>query len=177
MNKSEKAHKIFLEVRNDRSLGAQSQYSRDFLNTVLKGNGVVNKKVTSYLMWILEMSEKKFYLSIPSAGVFFLISRDLKSGVTFRYCTTLTEATKRILRVYNECIEIIDLHSIEKGHGSKIISELITLSRNIQLPLSLYAETDELVRYYQQFDFVNHGKLGNNKEYLMLRTLDSDGKV
>ncbi|MEK3917211.1 hypothetical protein [Paenibacillus sp. FSL H7-0331] len=61
-------------------------------------------------------------------------------------------------------------HSIEKGHGSKIIDEFITLSREIELPLSLYSETKQLVEYYQQFGFVNYGKQGVNKEFLMLRT-------
>lgn len=174
MNVSEMAHKIFLEVIKDPSLEKKSQNSRNFIKMVLRENGVTNKKIIFYLKWVLEMSEKKFYLSSPSAGVFFLISQDLKSGVTFRFCTSLTEATKKILKVYNECIEIIDLHSIEKGNGSKIINEFIVLSKNIQLPLALYAETDELVKYYQQFDFVNHGKHGENNEFLMLRTLKSD---
>lgn len=177
MNQSEMAHKFFLEIQNDQwfitNLKKHSNPIRDEIALSLEENFALNNVVRSYLKWIIEMTEKGYYVSIPSPGAFLLINSDIKSAVTFRYCTTITEATKRILKVYNECIEIIELHSIEKGQGSKIMNEFIALSHKIQLPLALYTETEELVRYYQKYDFHNHGKLGSNNEFLMLRIPDS----
>ncbi|GLI09661.1 hypothetical protein YDYSG_56930 [Paenibacillus tyrfis] len=172
MNQSELAHKAFLElVKNFDIEHAKigSTNTRNSLKYLLENNLVDNKKQKLYLRWLLKMSGKEFYLFQRADGVFMLLNQDLKSAATCRYCTSIKKATKSILKNYNELIEIVDLHSIEKGHGSKIMDEFITLSREIELPLSLYSETKQLVEYYQQFDFVNYGKHGVNKEFLMLR--------
>ncbi|MGG1880322.1 hypothetical protein ABDI30_22505 [Paenibacillus cisolokensis] len=173
MSMINEAHKFFLEIRKDPNYSNYIMICSDLLRKQLyqytKENMTIDRKQLIYLQWILDASESDFYVVTPSQGVFQLISKEIKSAVSFLYCTTLTQATKRILKTYNELIEIIELHSIEKGHGSRIVNKLINLSKEVQLPLALYAETEELVKYYEQFNFNNHGRLGENKEFLMLR--------
>ncbi|WP_059043925.1 hypothetical protein [Paenibacillus rubinfantis] len=180
MNQSELSHQLFLDFKKNpmfvKDLAKSSDMVRKNLKGILKGFGDKNSKQKTYLSWILEMSEKDFYLLSPAQGQFFLMNRKLNSAVLFRYCTTITEETKRILKDCDECIEIIELHSTERGQGTRIMSDFIHLSQITQLPLALYAETIELTHYYEKFNFVNHGKLGSNKEFLMLRTTESSGE-
>lgn len=81
------------------------------MKNLLQNNLVDNKKQKLYLKWLLKMSGKEFYLLQMADGVFMLLNQNVKSAATCRYCTTITDATKRILNNYNELIEIIDLHS------------------------------------------------------------------
>lgn len=173
MSMVNEAHRFFSEVRRDPNFSGYIAVCSDSIRKQLfqhiNGNRTIDKKQLIYLQWILKASESDFYVVVPSQGAFQLFNKDLKSAVSIMYCTTLTQDTKRILKTYREAIEIIELHSLEKGHGSKIVNDLINLSKKVQLPLSLYAETEELVGYYEQFGFINHGKLGENEEFLMLR--------
>ncbi len=123
-----------------------------------------------YVNWMLRMSEEKFYLKFYNHDAVSLFDIDLNSTIVIRYCNTITDATKKIFKGnYEKAIEIVGLHSNKKGEGKRLIKESIDFSSEVNLPLVLYTETDELVKYYEQFSFVNHGKLGINNEYLMVR--------
>lgn len=179
MVKMDKEHNLFIQL-------TESQVYRKFIEEqspicssklkkdINKGEILLNRKLASFLRWSIQLSDIEYYLQLAPSGVLILTNRDFGSTVHFRYCSTLTEATERLLKIYKEAIEIVQLHSKIKGSGSKIISEFIKLSRNIQLPLVLYAETDSLVKYYEQYDFINYGKQGSNNEYLMIRIPESN---
>ncbi|TQR14754.1 hypothetical protein [Psychrobacillus soli] len=127
-------------------------------------------KQVLYINWMLKMSKMKFYLMPYGSDAISLFDNNLNSMIAIRYCYTITNETMIIFKdLYKNAIEIVSLHSNKKGEGKKLIKEAITLSREINLPLVLYTETDDLVKYYEQFNFVNHGKLGTNNEYLMVR--------
>ncbi|OXS76396.1 hypothetical protein B1B04_05330 [Lysinibacillus sp. KCTC 33748] len=183
MAKIDKEHQVFIQLTEDQNYMKFVRenapiYSRQLKEDITKNKAVINKKVASFVKWAIQMSEKEYYLqSVPiSGGVFTLTNRDFGSMVYFRYCSTLTEATERLLKIYKEAIEIVQLHSKIKGSGSKIISEFIKLSRDIQLPLVLYTETESLVKYYEQYKFKNYGKQGHSNEYLMIRIPESNSK-
>ncbi|MGJ7920939.1 hypothetical protein [Neobacillus sp. LXY-4] len=127
-------------------------------------------KQVLYINWMLKMSDMKFFLKPYGQDAISLFDINLNSMIVIRYCYTITNETKNILKgLYKNAIEIVSLHSNKKKEGTRLIKEAITFSRDINLPLVLYAETDDLVKYYEQFKFVNHGKLGDDNEYLMIR--------
>ncbi|PIC65324.1 hypothetical protein CSV79_01495 [Sporosarcina sp. P13] len=173
MNKSEMSHETFLTIRNQRFFRERFKTNtssfRKLFGNLLSANAFANNTEKSFLNFLLDMSETKYYLSSSSDATFILLNRDWKSLVSFRYCATLNEATKRVLGNQAKCIEIVELHSAEKGQGSLIMEDFISLSEGIKLPLALFAETEDLVKYYKRFGFINHGNLGIDNEFLLLR--------
>ncbi|MCE4052103.1 hypothetical protein [Bacillus sp. Au-Bac7] len=127
-------------------------------------------KQVLFINWILKMSKSKFLLNPYGQDAIALFDINLNSMIAIRYCSTITDDTKIIFKnSFETAIEIVSLHSNKKGEGTRLIKEAITFSKDINLPLVLYTEKDELVSYYEQFNFVNHGKLGSNSEFLMIR--------
>jgi hypothetical protein len=148
-----------------------TEFVRNLLNKDLPKlrKGKATKQVL-YVNWMLKMSKKKFYLMRYGQDAISFFDINLNSMIATRYCYTITNETKAIFKdLYKHAIEIVSLHSYKKGEGKRLIKEAITLSRNINLPLVLYTETEDLVKYYEQFNFVNYGILGSNNEYLMIR--------
>lgn len=177
MNITEKTHRMYIMLLNDptfkKTIKKDSPANRNRYQEFLNSGVLKREKEVSFVNFLLDMSENKYYLApLPEAAM--LINREFKSIVTFRYCTSLTEATKKILVNYNECIEIIELHSQEKGQGTIIMNEFIELSESMDLPLSLYVETNDLVKYYNRFGFVDYGSHGGNSELLLLRLPEKD---
>lgn len=114
-------------------------------------------KAFSFINWILTKSEEKFYLT-HYADKISLIDIHLNSMMVIRYCYTITKEAQRIFNdTYKHAIEIVGLHSNKKGEGTRLINEVIAFSKEIDLPLVLYAETDELASYYEQFHFLFMG--------------------
>ncbi|PID03938.1 hypothetical protein CSV67_00190 [Sporosarcina sp. P2] len=173
MNKSEVSHEIFLTIRNQHlfreRVKKDTSSLQKHLKNLLSANAVMNNTQKGYFNFLLDMSETKYYLSSSSDATLILINRDWKSLVLIRYCTTLNKATKRVLGNQAKCIEIVELHSVKKGQGSLIMEDLISLSERIKLPLTLFAETENLIKYYKRFGFINHGNLGIDNEFLLLR--------
>lgn len=167
------SHETFLTIRNqhffrERFKTHTSSLRKRFEN-LLSANTFTNNTEKSFFNFLLDMSENEYYLSSTSDATLILINRDWKSLVSFRYCATLNEATKRVLGNQVKCMEIVELHSAEKGQGSLILNEFISLSEQIKLPLAIFAETENLVKYYKRFGFINHGNLGIDNEFLLLR--------
>lgn len=181
MAKIDNEHQVFIQLTENHDYmnfvkEFAPEYRLQFKENLATDEAFKNKKIVSFVDWAFRMSEKEYYLTpFPlDDSVFSLTNKDFGSMVNFRYCTTLTEATKKILKVYKEAIEIVQLHSKFKGSGSKIINEFIKLSMEIQLPLVLYTETESLVKYYEQYNFKNYGQQGNSNEYLMIRIPESN---
>jgi hypothetical protein len=173
--KAEIEHDIFIKFISNPECNQIINESTKFVRNLLNKDLIGLKKARAikqvlYLNWILKMSEKNFFLYPYGKDAISLIDINLNSMIVIRYCFTITVETKNILKdLYKNAIEIVSLHSNKKGEGTRLIKEAIAFSKDINLPLVLYAETHDLVKYYEQFNFGNHGKLGDNNEFLMIR--------
>ena len=132
MARIDNEHHVFIQLTEDQNYRKSVKKNAPIYRLLFKKEletdaAPKNKKLVSFLNWILRMSEKEYYLTPVHhsyVGVFSLTNKDFGSMVYFRYCTTLTEATKKIFKE-KEAIEIVQLHSKVKGSGSKIVNEFI----------------------------------------------------
>lgn len=130
-----------------------------------------NQPQKTYVKWILNKTLLQYYLlPLQENGVITLVKHDFNSLVGLRYCNTITPIASRIFnKKYAHAVEVVYLHSFKKGEGSKILMELNSLMIQLQLPLVLYTEKEELVGYYEERGFTNYGTHGDKKEYFMVK--------
>ncbi|UXS59937.1 thermostable hemolysin [Staphylococcus ureilyticus] len=69
-------------------------------------------------------------------------------------------------------IEIHNLNSVQKGHGQLLLNSIIEVSVKTKLDLCLWTETDKNTQYFERHGFESKGKVGQNKENLMIRYID-----
>ncbi|MEY8345611.1 hypothetical protein [Niallia circulans] len=175
MLRTDKEHEVVIKFINSPGCYEHLIKSTDFVkNILIKDLPKLKKdkaiKQVLYINWILKMSKNKFLLNPYGNDAISLFDVNLNSMIAIRYCSTITDDTKIIFKnSFDTAIEIVSLHSNKKGEGTRLVKEALTLSKDINLPLVLYTEKDELVSYYEKFNFVNHGKLGSNDEFLMIR--------
>ena len=175
MLKTDMERKDFISFISSPNCEQQLIKSTEFLRYIINKDLPMLKKDKAikqvlYAKWLLNISKQNYYLNQHGPDAISLFDISLGSKMAIRYCNTITYEARNIFKdLYKNAIEILSLHSIKKGEGKRLINEAITLSKDINLPLVLYTEIDDLVGYYEQFNFINYGKFGNNNEYMMVK--------
>lgn len=127
-----------------------------------------DKKGKQYLDWILLQAENNFYIAnIAYSGCVLLIKRPhLKSYLAIRYGYPGTQSETIVGK--NRTIQIENIGSLKKGEGYKMMKKVIALARKMDVHIELWTETEENVKYFERYGFVNHGPLGDFGEFLMV---------
>lgn len=126
--------------------------------------------VLTFIKWINQQTNSNYYLfSIGPDGGISLIKTDLEVLLNIGHRTIPSnQAMLDIIGGQQPFLEIQTIYSAKKGEGYNIMQKIIKLAKNINYPITLYAETESNVRYFERYGFINHGKHGDNGEYLMI---------
>lgn len=62
-------------------------------------------------------------------------------------------------------LELLEIHSLQKGEGYKLMKQVIAIGKCLNIPITLWAETNENMLYFTRYSFTNLSKVEN--EYLM----------
>ena len=75
---------------------------------------------------------------------------------------------KSFVEGHDFVIEILNIHSLEKGEGSKVMQKVIDLSKQLQSPICLMVENDEQQKYFERYGFKNIDALEKENERTMV---------
>lgn len=150
-----------LKFRNE-IIKSQEQMIKGLLAGLLLYN---DNPEQEYFKTILELSQKYYLLVFE--GDTILITRDFKAIIKFNIRQP-NELHKKHFR-HKYMIEIDNLNSIKKGHGRQFMNDVIELSKRTQLDLCLWTETFKNTQYFSKYGFVSKGRIGRNKENLMIK--------
>ncbi|WP_338452441.1 hypothetical protein R4Z09_11470 [Niallia oryzisoli] len=127
-----------------------------------------DEKAKQYLKWVAKQTEFNFYLALlPKGNGLILLKQNLKAALVIGF-NRPNENLKQFFEGHNLILEILNLHSMQKGEGYKIMQKVILLSKKIDSPICLWAETEENVQYFERYGFENYGALGENNEIMMV---------
>ena len=127
-----------------------------------------DKKAKQYLEWVDKQTEFNFYLALlPKGNGLILLKQNLKAALVIGF-NRPNENLKPFFEGHDLILEILNLHSMQKGEGFKIMQKVMDVSKKIDSPICLWAETEENVQYFERYGFNNYGELGENNEILMV---------
>ena len=127
----------------------------------------------NYLNSLLELSNQSYYVYMDSnKRDYAVISREFNAYAEVRLCHRFPRSVKKKYSPVKFVIEIVQLHSLEKGKGKMLLNELIKMANDLQVPLVLYAETQKNIDYFSQFNFYGIDK-GCNQETFMIRPMSN----
>lgn len=123
--------------------------------TAIEKDQKADEKVKQYLKWILKQTEFNFYLSIlPQGQGLLLLKQNLKAVLVIGFNRPHQDLIP-FVEGNNFVIEILNIHSLEKGEGYKVMQKVIDLSKQLQSPICLMVETDEQQKYFERHGFKN----------------------
>jgi hypothetical protein len=127
-----------------------------------------DEKAKQYLKWIAKQTEFNFYLALlPKGNGLILLKQNLKATLVLGF-NRPNEKLKQFFEGHNLILELLNIHSMQKGEGYKVMQKVINLSKKIDSPICLWAETEEIVQYFERYGFESYGKLGGNNEFMMV---------
>lgn len=128
----------------------------------------LNESEKNFLKLILEEARSNFYMEFIKADIaFLLIKRNFKGFIRIAH-NKPKEESKDYYNGAEYIIDLLNIHSYEKGEGHKMMKRVLRLGKELKLPIPLWTETKENVLYFENYGFKNVGQLGDNKEYLMI---------
>ncbi|WP_419744157.1 hypothetical protein ACN5ZK_13265 (plasmid) [Macrococcoides bohemicum] len=102
---------------------------------------------------------------------FNLYTKDFKGYIHFRITdNTNKKSLKKLVNkyIYIYIIEIIELHSFNKGNGAYLIEKIKFFADNHHLAIFLYDANSKSDDYYPNLGFIDKGPLGKNMEKMMV---------
>lgn len=127
-----------------------------------------DEKAKRYLKWVAKQTEFNFYLALlPKGNGLILLKQNLKATLVLGF-NRPNERLKQFFEGHNLILELLNIHSMQKGEGYKVMQKVIDLSKKIDSPICLWAETEEVVQYFERYGFENYGKLEGNNEFMMV---------
>lgn len=128
----------------------------------------LNESEKKFLNLIVEEARSNFYMEFNQDDIaFLLIKRNFKGFIRVAH----NKAEVELKDYYNGAefiIDLLNIHSYEKGEGHKMMKRVLRLSKELKLPICLWTETNENVLYFENYGFKNIGQLGVNGEYRMV---------
>ncbi len=127
-----------------------------------------NEKAKKYLKWILKQTEFNFHLSLlPKGQGLVLLKQNLKAVLVIGFNRPHQEL-EPFVDGHDFVLEILNLHSLQKGEGYKVMQKVMDLSNKLQSPITLIVETDEHEKYFERYGFKNEGAFENENERMMV---------
>jgi hypothetical protein len=134
----------------------------------MEKDGNADEKAKQYLKWVLKQTEFNFYLAVlPEGKGLILLKQNLKATLVIGF-NRPHEDLKQFFEGHDFILEILNIHSIQKGEGYKIMKKVIDLSKKINSPICLWTETEENVQYFERYGFENYGAFGKENEFMMV---------
>ena len=172
MTIAEDEHQVFTNALQNPKFIKMIQQGHGFFQMTFRKllSEAISTKEKTFIRWILKMSDKNFYIFMNQDRTIFLINKNLKSSCVlnfaipneeFKGITFLPKDTEKIL-------EISNIHSLRKGEGKKIMRKLLEIKGRLGVPLTLWTETEDTVKYFERYGFVNHGPVGLANEFFMM---------
>lgn len=159
---AQKDRKIIRKITENKRLWAFSKNAQD---KILES---IPEDTNDWKEMIIEVFAGQYYLISPitqkNSSDLMFIEKDKKSGFDvkgYEYHQQKFEDTQ-IFENGTFIISLETLHSFEakQGHGKNIVEQLKTFSEKKGIPLSLWCETQEAIRYFENLGF----KLVNKNE-------------
>ena len=136
--------------------------------TAMEKDQKADEKAKQYLKWILKQTEFNFYLSIlPQGQGLVLLKQNLKAVLVIGF-NRPHQDLKPFVEGHDFVIEVLNIHSLQKGEGYKVMQKVIDLSNQLQTPICLMVETEEHQKYFERYGFKNLVALEKENEYTMI---------
>lgn len=171
MNNTNEYHKEMFDVISDKNhqklIINNSKLDVDDMISSIKSMGL-NESEKKFLKLVVEEARSNFYMEFNQDDIaFILIKRNFKGFIRIAH----NRPKQELKDYYNGSEYIIDLlniHSYEKGEGYKMMKRVLRFGKELKLPIHLWTEDIKNVLYFEKYGFKNVGQLGENKEYLMI---------
>jgi hypothetical protein len=127
-----------------------------------------DEKVKRYLKWILKQTEFNFYLAvIPKGQGLVLLKQNLKAVLVIGF-NRPHQDLKPFVEGNDFVIEILNIHSLQKGEGYKMMQKVMDLSNQLPSPICLIVETEQQKKYFERYGFKNLDVLEKENEHTMI---------
>ncbi|MBB6447614.1 hypothetical protein [Bacillus benzoevorans] len=175
MNRTEKDQVNYIaDLQNEvftKNMKAMHPQSRETLIaeiSAMEKNKNADETVKQYLKWVLKQTEINFYLAIlPQGRGLILFKQNLKAAIVLGL-NRPHEEVKSFFPGHDFILEILNIHSMQKGEGYKIMNKVIDLAKQLNSPICLWTESEENVHYFERYGFKNHGKLDGSDQWMMV---------
>jgi hypothetical protein len=176
---AERAHEEFLNTIQNKEM------IKDIISLAPKFRAMVNNDIMvchqnrdsngkTFLRWVLKRSEKDYYIMLlPTRDGVCLIKKNLKGQIIVGY-NRPNDKTKKYFPGYHHILEVHNIDSAQKGQGFRMMKQFLELADRLKLPVSLWTETEELVKYFERYGFENYGAIGQDGEYMMVYGLSKN---
>lgn len=172
MNYSELSHLQFIELLEDKkyveSIKNSSKQFIEQFDYEIKNNLINDPAEVEFLKLLLVEGRSNYYLQFnDEQKAFILLKRNLKGMMIIGHNTPLSIIGEHFSGV-PKVLELIQIHSVQKGEGRKMLKTLIKLAKALNLDIVLWAETEKNTKYFESYGFENLGSLGDKEENLMV---------
>lgn len=173
MNITEKSHKQFYEMINDDGYRKEvknltPKYVKRFEKIIQYDDGLNSEKDKAFVKAILIEARSNYYMVFNAdKKAFILTKRNFKGAMIIGHYTPVG-ILKDYFNGYEKVIELVHIHSAQKGEGHKMMKNILKLKKELKIPIMLWAETDDNAHYFEKYGFKNYGRLGEIGEYLMI---------
>lgn len=138
----------------------------DILYSIKNMNLLESEK--KFLNLLIEEARSNFYMEYNEVDkAFFLIKRNFKGFIKIAHYKP-NEKFKDYYNGSEYIIDLLNIHSYEKGEGHKMMKRVLRIGKELKLPLHLLTETKDNVLYFENHGFKNLGQLGDSEEFLMV---------
>lgn len=133
-----------------------------------------DKKGHEFLLWLLVQTFDDYCLFLFNEDGIILVPRPGLNGmIHFALCKPTPGS---VLEDRERVIELKSLVSLQKGEGFKMMCDILSIAKRLQLPVFVWAEDKHQAEYFERYTFRNCGPLGEDRECLMLLDFESEGK-
>lgn len=172
MNNSELSNSQFVNMLKDMKyvefIKESSKKFIDNFDNQIKNNLINNTAELEFLKLLLIEGRSNYFLQFnDSKKVFLLFKRNFKGMMVIGH-NTPKDIVEEYFAGVPKVIELLHIHSIQKGEGRKMMKNLIKLAKNLKLDIVLWTETEENTNYFKSYGFENLGPVGARNENLMV---------
>lgn len=127
-----------------------------------------DEKAKQYLKWILKQTEFNFYLALlPKGQGLVLLKQNLKAVLVIGFNRPHQEL-QSFVQGHDFVLEILNIHSLQKGEGTKMMQKVMNLSNQLHSPITLIVQTEDQGKYFERFGFKTYSALEKENERTMI---------
>ncbi|WP_428911684.1 hypothetical protein [Niallia sp. Krafla_26] len=155
-------------IQNVKMMHPQSRSTLMAEIAAMEKDQKADEKAKQYLKWILKQTEFNFYLALLPKGQGLVLLKQNSKAVLVIGLNRPHEELKPFVEELDFVLEILNIHSLQKGEGFKIMKKVMDLSNHLQSPITLIVENDEQQKYFERYGFKNVGALEKENERIMI---------
>lgn len=168
MTYAEQVYKQFVEWKATNPSMEQILMIHKVNKKILKNmiKTATTKLILHFLKWINNITEYDFFIRSLENGRIILLKKDFEGLLTIKLCKPnhlMEEVSNK-----GSILEIVTINSTKKGEGYKMMKPIIYFAQKQNIPVVLWTETEENVKYFERYGFKNYGRRGDDQEYLMI---------